>query len=87
MTEPFEPDTRRSVPVSELPIPLGSFLKLAGVVRSGGEAKAMCNDLRIRVNGEVEARRGRSLQAGDRVEIDRSVELVVGGPPGGAGRA
>lgn len=87
MTEPAAPEERRSVEVSTLPIPLGSFLKLAGVVRSGGEAKAMCNDLRVRVNGELESRRGRSLAAGDLVEIDRASRLLVDGPPGGEEKA
>lgn len=47
------------------PIPLGAFLKLAGAAATGGHAKLMVQEGDVRVNGEVEARRGRKLVAGD----------------------
>ncbi len=47
------------------PIPLGAFLKLAGVVGTGGHAKVVIQSGEVTVNGEVETRRGRMLQAGD----------------------
>jgi ribosome-associated protein len=46
-------------------IRLGQLLKVAGVVDSGGEAKALIADGQVSVNGEVETRRGRQLHAGD----------------------
>jgi len=46
-------------------IRLGQLLKLAGIVGSGGEAKALIADGAVTVNGEVEARRGRQLHRGD----------------------
>jgi len=60
--EPFAP-----VAV-EPPITLGRFLKLAGLVDTGGYAKTLVNTGRIMVNGEVETRRGRKLWPGDTVE-------------------
>jgi ribosome-associated protein len=66
----------REVAVERLPVPLGAFLKLAGAVRSGGEAKERIAGGQVRVNGEVERRRGRSLAAGDRVSLG-SVDLRV----------
>jgi ribosome-associated protein len=47
------------------PIPLGAFLKLAGAAGTGGHAKIIIQSGDVTVNGEVETRRGRTLQAGD----------------------
>jgi ribosome-associated protein len=49
-------------------IKLDSFLKAVNLVSSGGEAKLLISDGGIKVNGEVEQRRGRKLYPGDRVE-------------------
>jgi ribosome-associated protein len=46
-------------------IRLGQLLKLADVVDSGGEAKALLAGGDVRVNGEPEDRRGRQLHDGD----------------------
>lgn len=61
-----------------LPIRLDQFLKLANLVDSGGEAKILIQDGEVQVNGEVEVRRGRKLQAGDRVALAGSEPVVVG---------
>jgi ribosome-associated protein len=50
-------------------IRLGQLLKLAGLVGSGAEAKALLADHDVRVNGEPEVRRGRQLVRGDVVEV------------------
>jgi ribosome-associated protein len=50
-------------------IKLDSFLKAVNAVSSGGEAKLLINDGQVRVNGEIELRRGRKLYPGDRVEV------------------
>jgi ribosome-associated protein len=44
---------------------LGSFLKLAGAAGTGGHAKVLIQAGDVTVNGEVETRRGRTLQDGD----------------------
>jgi ribosome-associated protein len=51
------------------PLPLGAFLKLAGVTATGGHAKIVVQSGDVTVNGEVETRRGRTLQAGDVVGV------------------
>lgn len=51
-------------------IRLGQFLKLAGLVEVGGDAKAALAGGRVQVNDEVELRRGRQLRVGDVVELD-----------------
>lgn len=57
-------------------IRLGQLLKLTGMVDNGGEAKVRIQGGEVRVNGQVETRRGRQLQEGDRVEFaGRKVEV------------
>ncbi len=48
---------------------LGQALKASNLVQSGGEAKVLVQGGEVRVNGEVETRRGRRLRAGDVVEV------------------
>ena len=51
------------------PLPLGSFLKLAGVAATGGHAKILVQSGDVTVNSELETRRGRTLQIGDVVGV------------------
>ena len=53
-------------------IKLDSFLKAVNAAGSGGQAKQMIADRLVRVNGQVELRRGRKLYPGDRVSLGRS---------------
>ncbi len=48
-------------------IRLGQLLKLAGVIDSGAEVKAVLAAGEVSVNGEPESRRGRQLHDGDLV--------------------
>jgi ribosome-associated protein len=50
-------------------IRLGQLLKLAAIVDSGGELKALLADTEVLVNGEPEDRRGRQLHRGDVVRV------------------
>lgn len=50
-------------------IKLDQFLKQMQVVGSGGQAKLLIQSGQVKVNGVVEARRGRKLYTGDRVEF------------------
>ena len=49
---------------------LDQFLKLIGVVQTGGEAKMIIKSGKISVNGMVEDRRGRKLNEGDQMGGD-----------------
>ena len=51
-------------------IKLGQALKPAGLVESGVEAKEVIQDGLVKVNGEVDTRRGRKLYSGDVVVFD-----------------
>ncbi len=58
-----------SISIHTETIRLSQFLKLAGVVGDGAEAKLRIASEEVRVNGDVENRRGRKLRSGDRVEF------------------
>lgn len=58
-------------------IRLGQLLKVAALVGSGAEAKALLLENVVTVNGEAEARRGRQLHRGDTVAVgDEAVRLT-----------
>ena len=58
-------------------IKLGQALKLAGIASSGVEAKIMVQDGMVKVNGEVDVRRGRKLYPGDIFEIEENQVKVT----------
>jgi ribosome-associated protein len=67
---PLRDDGRvREVPIDDDMIRLGQFLKLADVVDTGGEIKSLVAEGEVRVNGELELRRGRQLHRGDVVTV------------------
>jgi ribosome-associated protein len=57
------------IPILGQTIRLGQLLKLAGVVDSGSEVKALLAHEPVLVNGEAESRRGRQLHDGDIVDV------------------
>lgn len=59
----------RNVSIADDMIRLGQFLKLAGVLDSGGEIKTWIAGGQVTVNGEVDLRRGRQLRRGDVVSV------------------
>jgi ribosome-associated protein len=67
------------VRISDAAIRLGQFLKLAGLIESGADAKSVITDGLVTVNGEVERRRGRQLRAADVVAFDGRGARVVDG--------
>ena len=50
-------------------IRLDQFLKLMGLVKSGGEAKHLIQQGEVLLNGEVETRRSKKLSPGDIVTM------------------
>jgi ribosome-associated protein len=67
----------REIPIRGEMIRLGQLLKLAGVADSGAEAKELLADGAVRVNDEVEQRRGRQLHQGDLVAVGRETLRVA----------
>ena len=58
---------------------LDQFLKWHNLVASGGEAKNLIKAGEVKVNGEVEKRRGRKLTVGDKVMFLKS-EIIFENP-------
>ena len=58
-------------------IKLDSFLKWAGATSLGSEAKAYILDGQVKVNGEVELRRGKKIYPGDTVEFNGETYTAV----------
>ena len=57
-------------------IRLDQFMKLVGLVRSGGEAKHLIQGGEVLLNGEVETRRSKKLRHGDVVQLGDYVATV-----------
>ena len=73
-------DPRLPKPAGPEPIRLDQFLKWAGLVATGGEAKQRIQGGEVRVNGFQETRRGRKLKPGDRVELEDRLQVVPAPP-------
>jgi ribosome-associated protein len=58
-------------------IRLGQLLKLAGLAESGGHARELVQAGEVRVNGEVDTRRGRQLRHGDLVQVGAQTVRVA----------
>lgn len=84
MGEPRDPRQVRQRPSAvavevavDEPITLGQFVKLAGLAATGGEAKQLVGAGRVRLNAQIETRRGHQLAGGDVVEADGRMAKVV----------
>jgi ribosome-associated protein len=59
----------REIPIRGEMIRLGQLLKLAGIVDSGSEVKALLASESVSINEQREVRRGRQLHPGDTVRV------------------
>lgn len=60
-------------------IKLDSFLKFAGLIDTGGQAKELVLEGKVKVNGEVCTMRGKKIRPGDTIEaLNRCFEAVEG---------
>ena len=66
-----------AIQISDEFIKLGQALKLANLVSSGVEAKVVVQNGEVKVNGEVDERRGRKVYEGDIVSYDGKEIKVV----------
>lgn len=57
-------------------IKLDSFLKFAGAVLSGGEAKELIQSGKVLVNGEVCTMRGKKMRPGDEAQLGGRIYRV-----------
>lgn len=56
---------------------LQSLLKYAGLCDTGGEAKAIINEGRVKVDGVVETRRGKKIRSGQVVFYNGMTVKIV----------
>ena len=81
------PEMAEPTPIAvDLPITLGQFVKLAGMAGTGGDAKQLVVAGLVRVNAQVEKRRGHKLVPGDIVAAQGAaaeVTVRTGGPRSG----
>ena len=70
----------REIPIAGPTIRLGQLIKLAGLIDSGSEVKALLADTPASVNGELETRRGRQLHPGDAVRVAGHELRVIAAP-------
>ena len=61
---------------TETTIQLDQFMKLAGMVSTGGQAKLVIQGGEVLVNGIVETRRKKKLTNGDKVTFDGQTVVV-----------
>jgi ribosome-associated protein len=73
----------QEIPIRGETIRLGQLLKLADVIDSGGEARTLLAEQLVRVNDEIEVRRGRQLHPGDRVRVGEHELCVTASPAAG----
>lgn len=58
-------------------IKLNQLLKWAGIAETGGEANHLISDGRIKVNGEIEIRKGKKIYSGDIIQIDNDESFLI----------
>ena len=66
-----------TVSIRDAFIKLGQALKLAGLVSNGVDAKIVIQDGEVKLNGEVETRRGKKVYNGDVIEFNGSQVKIV----------
>ena len=76
VSEKSEP---KDIAIRDEYIKLDSFLKYAGAVLSGGEAKELIQGGKVSVNGEVCTMRGKKIRPGDTVEFAGNTLVVEQG--------
>jgi ribosome-associated protein len=58
----------RIVKLTRIPVELHKILKFENLAASGGEAKHMIAEGRVRVNGQIETRKQKKIYPGDVIE-------------------
>ncbi len=65
-----------SVKIESEFIKLEQFLKFASIAQTGGMAKELIKESMVKVNGQLETRRGKKLYPGDEVEFEGEKYVV-----------
>ncbi|AIS51222.1 S4 domain-containing protein YaaA [Thermoanaerobacter kivui] len=57
-------------------ITLGQFLKYVKVCETGGQAKQLILDGKVKVNGAIELKRGKKLRKNDIIEVEGKIYVI-----------
>lgn len=68
---------QRVVELKTEPTELYKILKFENMVQSGGEAKFVISESRVRVNGDIETRKRRKIVSGDIIEFEGTIIRIV----------
>jgi len=58
-------------------IKLDQLLKWCGIVGSGTDAKLLIKNEAVKLNGEIETRRGKKIYSGDIIEVDKKEYKII----------
>ncbi len=58
-------------------IKLDQFLKLIDIASTGGHAKFLIQEGLVKVNGEIETRRGKKLKSSDIIEVEGNTIKIL----------
>jgi ribosome-associated protein len=64
------------IAIRDQTIDLDQLLKLSGAIGTGGQAKIVIQDGLVKVNGQLETRRRRTIKIGDVVEIEGASDSI-----------
>lgn len=76
-TSPLQHGEPADLEIRDEMIRLGQALKLADLAENGAHARTLVDGGDVRVNGEVETRRGRQLRPGDVVSTSGAAVRIV----------
>lgn len=71
------PDQPQAISIRDDSIRLGQLLKLAGLAEDGFHAKELVENGMVKVNGDIETRRGKQLHVGDSVTLGTETVVVA----------
>ena len=69
----------RILKIKNLPIEMYKVLKIDNQVQSGGEAKFVISQGFVKLNGDVELRKGKKINSGDIIDFEGQVIQIQAG--------
>lgn len=70
-------DQPQPISIRDESIRLGQLLKLSGLAEDGFHAKELVENGMVKVNGDIETRRGKQLHVGDAVTLGDETVVVA----------
>ncbi|UQS82962.1 S4 domain-containing protein YaaA [Bombilactobacillus thymidiniphilus] len=67
----------KTIKIAKEYITLTQALKEIGMIGTGGQAKWYLQENEVKVNGELETRRGKKLRVGDQIELPEKIIVEI----------